>query len=194
MKLPEYLRAWNQAMATAEKFSPHYSVALGEARFLFDCACQLRPLENIVELGVCNGRTAAILASAADVAEAFYFGVDNFSLESSAEEIRGKFHANALRGTIVEGSTQEVGKEWKLPVSLLFIDAGHDEGNVRPDTEIWLPHVVPGGIVAWHDYGGTGERDSDAHWAVKFYADAATAEWEEKGVVQGLFWARKPVA
>jgi predicted O-methyltransferase YrrM len=38
-----------------------------------------------------------------------------------------------------------------FPVSMIFIDADHD--NLAQDVELWLPHLVPGGIMCGHDYG-----------------------------------------
>jgi hypothetical protein len=42
--------------------------------------------------------------------------------------------------------------EWDLPISLLFIDGLHDYDNVRRDFEHFAGWLVPGGLVAFHDY------------------------------------------
>lgn len=38
-------------------------------------------------------------------------------------------------------------------VSLLLIDAGHDERSLRADVRAWLPKLSSGAIVGFHDYG-----------------------------------------
>lgn len=45
----------------------------------------------------------------------------------------------------------QVAQVWTQPIGLLFIDGSHDYDSVRDDLTAWLPHVVPGGIVALHD-------------------------------------------
>jgi hypothetical protein len=69
----------------------------------------------------------------------------------------------------------------------LFIDADHSYDAVRDDSEIWLPHVVSGGIVAWHDY-------SEAHPGVVRAVDEIVASGSVTNCdhVPGLFWATKP--
>ena len=54
------------------------------------------------------------------------------------------------RVTIVRGRSREVA--WQDPVALVFIDALHDEDEVRADAATWAPRVAPGGLLAFHDY------------------------------------------
>ena len=42
------------------------------------------------------------------------------------------------------------------PVELLFIDGDHSYEAVRLDADLWLPKLVEGGIVMFHDVGTTG--------------------------------------
>jgi predicted O-methyltransferase YrrM len=42
---------------------------------------------------------------------------------------------------------------------MIFIDAAHDEMNVRRDIESWRPLLKEGGVLAGHDYGFTGWPD-----------------------------------
>lgn len=52
------------------------------------------------------------------------------------------------------GDSKEVGKTWdKGLLDYVFIDGGHVDWEVRGDIAAWLPHVKPGGIIAFHDYG-----------------------------------------
>lgn len=53
--------------------------------------------------------------------------------------------------TPIKASSEEAAREWDQPIRLLFIDADHSYEGVKNDYELWAPHVVPGGIIAFHD-------------------------------------------
>ena len=44
-----------------------------------------------------------------------------------------------------------LGKEWNLPIGLLFIDADHRFNYVKKDFELWAKWVISGGKVVMHD-------------------------------------------
>lgn len=45
----------------------------------------------------------------------------------------------------------EAAKDWVDPIDFLFIDGDHSETGVQQDWDDWHRHMVPGGIVAFHD-------------------------------------------
>ena len=47
--------------------------------------------------------------------------------------------------------SQEVGRTWRGPVDLVFVDGDHAEAATRLDWELWRPHVVSGGHLVFHD-------------------------------------------
>jgi hypothetical protein len=47
--------------------------------------------------------------------------------------------------------SQDVVDDFDEPIELLFVDGSHEEEDVRHDFETWVPKVVDGGIVAFHD-------------------------------------------
>lgn len=51
----------------------------------------------------------------------------------------------------VAGSSPTVGRFWTIPLSFLFIDGAHDAEGVQADYDLWAPHVLSGGILAFHD-------------------------------------------
>ena len=78
------------------------------------------------------------------------------------------------------------------PLAFVFIDAGHGLGEVDRDLPAWVPHVMPGGIIAFDDYN---------YWKptviVNKVVDAwqVGAKWEmvSPGVVDSLIAFRRPV-
>jgi predicted O-methyltransferase YrrM len=160
----------------------------------------------VVELGAWLGETTVCLAAASRLANGGpVYAVDTFRGSDSGcqprvgayggstwevfqQNVRGagvESHVRAVRATTVEA-----GRAWGAgdggPVGLLFIDADHSYAAVREDTETWLPHVVSGGVVAWHDHNA-------AHPGVVKVVEEVVAS----GVVvnptsvAGFFWANK---
>lgn len=51
----------------------------------------------------------------------------------------------------VIGRSAIIGKFWKTPLSLLFIDGSHAYEAVLNDYEIWAEHLITGGYLLFHD-------------------------------------------
>lgn len=182
--------SWNLLLTTIlPNFSDHYAANFKQVEALFNIALCLEPNEHIVELGVCNGRTAAALAWTTKFTKAIYTGIDNFKLGSSQSEVVELFVRYDLPGLIIKANTSMV--YWDNPISLLFVDAGHDEASIKADCEKWVPYVRPGGVAAFHDYDQPANPES-AHWAVRHYADLHTVGWEKLDYIEGLIIFRKP--
>jgi predicted O-methyltransferase YrrM len=49
------------------------------------------------------------------------------------------------------GDSPTVGRHWRTPLALLFIDGGHGREPAHRDYEVWTPWVEPGGLLANHD-------------------------------------------
>ena len=49
------------------------------------------------------------------------------------------------------GDSPTVGRHWRTPLALLFIDGGHGEEPAHRDYETWTPWVEPGGLLLIHD-------------------------------------------
>jgi predicted O-methyltransferase YrrM len=61
--------------------------------------------------------------------------------------------AAGLEGNVVAvvGDSPTVGRHWRTPLALLFIDGGHGAEPAHRDFETWSPWVEPGGLLAIHD-------------------------------------------
>jgi predicted O-methyltransferase YrrM len=66
---------------------------------------------------------------------------------------RRTIHAAELEGSVVAlvGDSPTVGRFWRTPLALLFIDGGHGTEPAHRDYEMWTPWVEPGGLLAIHD-------------------------------------------
>ena len=75
----------------------------------------------------------------------------------------------------ITGLTTKIAEVFDQPVGLLFIDADHTYEAVKADFEAWAPKVVPGGVIALHDYAGKPED----HGVKRFVEEllAAAAAW-----------------
>lgn len=189
------------SIAEEEDLNQHYSMGLYKRKFIVDKVIQPALLPKhplIVELGVCHGSTAVMLAYIAECLGGHYVGIDTWLLEGSMLSVMEKLVARGLwkdTSTLIEQNTHKAKlPEWVKPeIDLLIVDAGHDEANVGPDCEIWIPKVAPGGIVVFDDCPEQVNAD-DPHWAVKHYAEQHTQGWEVLGYwnPSGVLIKRKP--
>lgn len=51
-------------------------------------------------------------------------------------------------------TSEDAAREWNKPIEFTFIDGAHDYESVKLDFELWFPHVIEGGIMAFHDTVG----------------------------------------
>ena len=51
----------------------------------------------------------------------------------------------------VPKTSVEAAKEWDKEIRLLFLDGEHTYDAVKTDFTLWSKHVVPNGIIAFHD-------------------------------------------
>jgi MMP 1-O-methyltransferase len=49
------------------------------------------------------------------------------------------------------GRSAIIGKVWKTPLSLIFIDGSHAYESVLNDYDIWAKKLIPGGYLLFHD-------------------------------------------
>ncbi len=138
-----------------------------EARFL-GLAAACTPAEGaIVEIGSFKGKSTVVLAT---VAQHYGFGpvaaidphtFDNPELAahrampgaSSFEAfLRNLDSAGVAR--VVESHRArsiDVAPVWTRPIRFLWIDGNHTWAGAKADFDGFMPHLVPGGVVAFHD-------------------------------------------
>ena len=143
-----------------------------EEAILFRLAGAVPSCQCIVELGSWLGRSTVLLGGGSSAGRgAPLFAVDYFAAAGAQKEFleaRGgeiardylpAFESNMRKAGLsnhihaIRSGTAEAGQDWKGPrVGLLFIDADHNYPAVKRDWNAWLPHLVPGARVAFHDY------------------------------------------
>lgn len=137
----------------------------GQEKALYALASSLSEGATIVEIGCFKGKSTACLAFGCPK-NAHIFAIDTF--EGNKEDFLkgvqfsgGNFFNQFVRNikklrlsskiTPLRGFSEDIGKEWKRSIDLLFIDGSHVYEDVKKDFELFFPWVKPGGVVAFHD-------------------------------------------
>jgi predicted O-methyltransferase YrrM len=135
---------------------------------LADLASQVPADQEIVELGVFQGRTALQLAwGAAQGNGAHVTAIDPWDLPGNVydppftdeESRRWAFHWVSSLGyadkiELAQAFSQDAaGRYTGRPVGLLYVDGDHTKEGARRDIEMWAVHLAPGARIAVDDYG-----------------------------------------
>jgi predicted O-methyltransferase YrrM len=130
-----------------------------QGRALFRAAAETDGRGAIVEIGSWKGRSTTWLASGARLAGHRVYAIDPHcrSREYPSAETLDEFLGNLARNglaDIVEPlvmTSEAAAAHIEGPVELLFIDGDHSYEAVRRDAELWLPRLIEGGTVMFHD-------------------------------------------
>jgi MMP 1-O-methyltransferase len=124
-----------------------------EGEALYELARDCTGKGVIVEIGSWKGKSTICLGLGSRAGA----GVPIFAVDPHADYRHGEFKENIERAGIadlvtpVKGFSRDVVEEFDRPIELLFVDGSHEEEDVRHDFETWVPKVVEGGTVAFHD-------------------------------------------
>ena len=124
------------------------------------------PPRSVVEIGSYCGKSTVVFGMTARVLhpDAKVYAIDPHQGELSvADEIvpgeptfkqfQRNMAAAGLEQVVVPIKQRSTDVRWNLPIGLLFVDGLHDYLSVSRDFAHFAPWVVPGGLVAFHDYG-----------------------------------------
>jgi predicted O-methyltransferase YrrM len=83
-------------------------------------------------------------------------------------------------------------REWAAPLGFVFIDGGHAFDTVSADYRNWSPHLMPGGLLAFHDVFPDPSKGGQAPYQV--YRQALDSGlFKEHSLIQSLVvLERKP--
>jgi predicted O-methyltransferase YrrM len=136
-----------------------------EARFLILAAAATPGRGVILEIGSFKGKSTVGLASvAAHYQLAPVVAVDPHNAPSATDPSLGgrtsSFddfrHTLAAAGLVAHvevhrAFSRELASGWNRPIRLLWIDGDHTYPGAKEDLDLFGPHVIAGGIVAFHD-------------------------------------------
>lgn len=179
--------------------------------FLYDLA-QGAPDGAACEVGVWRGRSfvgwgLGRVGRGALYAVDWWYGGADIAEQIEAAEMPGDtpamigakrkrdFEATIAQLRLAEHTTIVVGYSWYAasqigePLAFCFVDACHDQEAVAKDLMAWPGKIMPGGILAMHDYGT---------WkcpGVKIEVDLwqGQAKWEPMGQVGSTVAFRRPL-
>jgi hypothetical protein len=132
---------------------------------LYELAAQVPPDQHIVEVGSYCGKSALTMAAGAwDGLGARVYHVDTWGLliaPANAYNVIGNLgyildRAEALglisQITPLRGYSADLAAVRKWRIGMMFIDAGHYRADLESDIAAWIPQVVSGAHVLFHDY------------------------------------------
>ena len=123
----------------------------GEALYELAKACTGRGA--IVEIGSWKGKSTICLGLGSRAGA----GGRVHAVDPHADYRFGDFRANVERAGIADlvtpiaAMSQSAADDFHEPIELLFVDGSHEYDLVLEDFEKWVPKVVQGGWVAFHD-------------------------------------------
>lgn len=166
-----------------------------EGRWLFNAARSFPRRANIVEIGSYKGRSTCCLAFGCRGTKKRIFAVDTFDGGPDLQwhDSFPEFCLNIERCQLseyvepVRGISWEIAKTWNKPIHLLFIDGSHIYGDVMADFASFFPHVVPRGIVAFHDVVNEDWPDVGRAWH-----ESIKHQLKQTGYCDSLGYGRKP--
>ncbi len=146
-----------------------------EGERLFELAGLAAALGPCLEVGSYCGKSTLYLGAACQAAGQQLFAVDHhrgseehqpgegYHDPELFDEVCGRMdsfpafrrtlHRAGLEDTVVPivAGTAMVGRHWRIPLGMVFIDGGHSDAAALADYRTWSGHLVPGGILAIHD-------------------------------------------
>jgi len=123
----------------------------GEALYELARACHGDGV--IVEIGSWKGKSTICLGLGSQAGN----GVPVYAIDPHTDTRFGDFASNVERAGIRElvrpiaSLSQPAADDFDEPIEILFVDGSHEYDLVLEDFEKWVPKVVDGGWVAFHD-------------------------------------------
>lgn len=151
----------------------------------------LAPGSRVVEIGVFTGRSASVYFQLQRELSLDIHLVDNWSWNARyavpyfAQMVLDSFSEEPF--TLHKTLSAELGARWALPIDFIYVDGWHALEGIEPDCRLWLPHVRPGGVAAFHD-----SQDVPVAECIAKYVSGAG--WQQIGGAERMTAWRKPGA
>lgn len=118
---------------------------------------KLKSGDVYLEIGVDEGRSMAVAHHYAKEG-VFIVGIDIHDVYPHQYSIgRGVFAEQEgimgfqKHGFFIHGDADVYAELWTKPISLMFIDGGHDFFEVKKNSDLWKPKMKKGGTILYHD-------------------------------------------
>lgn len=166
----------------------------GQEKWLFKQARALPDGSNLVEIGSYKGRSTTCLGFGCRGTRKRVFAIDTFDGGPNLPRLDSfrQFSANIKRCELSEqveaivAASTSVAQTWTRPIHLLFVDGSHNYEDVLADFDSFFPHVVPDGLVAFHDV------NSDWPGVYRAWHEVIKHELADVGDCQTMCYGRKP--
>ncbi|MCG2718663.1 MAG: class I SAM-dependent methyltransferase [Nanoarchaeota archaeon] len=135
-----------------------------EGKFLYETAKNCKGKGVIVEIGSWKGKSTIWLAKGSikgNNVKVFAIDTHTGSFEQQKngpvwtfDEFKGNIRNAKVEDIVVPivKTSEEAEKSWGgAAVEFLWIDGAHEYELVKLDFEKWFPHLIDGGIIAFHD-------------------------------------------
>ncbi len=164
VKIPADLETvLNDAWEVARKVPGHLNE--NEARFLGLLTACAPASGTIVEIGSFKGRSTVMLAKVAshyDLGPIVAIDPHNSPIlldhhsdpgASSYQDFLNSIRAAGVSNQVEShvAYSKEAANSWNRPIRLLWIDGDHSYEGAKEDLDGFFPHLVPLGVVAFHD-------------------------------------------
>lgn len=113
---------------------------------------------DVVELGRWDAGSTIIMAAAT---QKIIYSIDIRKRIAVKKSLNSLPFSYRNRIELIHGDSSTVGKNWTIPISLVFIDGDHTLSGVRKDIITWQDHILPGGYMLLHDVMEYGESKID---------------------------------
>jgi predicted O-methyltransferase YrrM len=120
-------------------------------------------------------------------------GIDNWAYSSQGtpqqkEKCLHNIETSGAVATVLEMTSIQAAVVVPGPLAFVFIDGDHAYTSVMQDIELWTTKIVPGGVVAFHDYGARrlpGVTQAIDEWHRR-------AQWVKLDVVSTVIGFKRP--
>lgn len=124
-------------------------MSVTEVQLLKKCVSMLSENPIIINIGSSFGTSCiAILEERSDTV---VFSIDKKprTAETTNLLLSSVDHTRRIR---ILGDSSRVGYNFPYMVDMVFVDGNHSNDAVQRDIDSWLPKIVAGGIILFHDY------------------------------------------
>jgi len=133
-----------------------------DVELLYRSAMRVPAGSCIVEIGSWVGKSTVVLAEGSlsgNKVPVYAVDPHEGGMEHAREGVLNtlqSFRSNIERFGVKElvhevVATSQSASMPSCPIGLLFIDGDHEYESVRMDFDLWVPHVISGGVVILHD-------------------------------------------